>query len=134
MHDQPHMTAHHTPGPWTVETRHHVHAICCTPYRTGEHPEVCFVEVSATSFPGEPAGDLSAGSITAQQRPAAELAANARLIAAAPALLAMHDAHAYMDIDAIQRQGRLAEVLRGIKEDARAAIRLAGAEPDSHQY
>ena len=77
----------HTAGPFHVETRHHVHAICCKPTRKGEHPEVVFVEITATSFPGAPPGDLSAGSITAQQRPKEELAANAALFAAAPDLL-----------------------------------------------
>lgn len=77
----------YTPGPWTVDTRHHVHAIICQPTRKGEHPEVAFIEVSACQFPGQPKGDLSAGSITAQQRDQAELLANARLIAAAPKLL-----------------------------------------------
>lgn len=83
-----HMTTKHTPGPYHVETRQHVHAICCKPTRMGEHKEVAFIEVSAASFPGAPPGDLSAGSITAQQRSTDELSANARLFAAAPDLLA----------------------------------------------
>jgi hypothetical protein len=78
----------HTPGPWTVVRREHVHAIVCQPTRKGEHAEVAFIDRSATPFPGAPAGDLSAGSITAQQRSREELAANAALIAAAPDLLA----------------------------------------------
>jgi hypothetical protein len=81
--------ATHTAGPWNVETREHVHAILCRPTRKGEHREVAFIERTATASLGAPAGDLSSGSITAQQRTREELEANARLVAAAPDLLAV---------------------------------------------
>lgn len=68
----------HTPGPWTVETRLHVHAILCQPTRKGEFPLVAVIENQ---------GDPENGSITARMRTDAELLANARLIAAAPDML-----------------------------------------------
>ena len=68
----------HTPGPWRVETREHVHAVCCNPTRKGEWPEICFQETH---------GDPDHGCITGRCRDDEELTANARLIAAAPELL-----------------------------------------------
>ena len=69
----------HTPGPWHTETRHTVTAICCKPGRTGEWPDICYQERN---------GHPEHGSITGRMRTSGELAANARLIAAAPDLLA----------------------------------------------
>lgn len=68
----------HTPGPWSVDTRHYVHAIVCSPTRPGEFPEVAFVERH---------GHPDHGSITARRRTDEELAANAALLAAAPDML-----------------------------------------------
>ncbi len=73
----------HTPAPWTVDTRHHVHAVICTPTRDGEKPEVCFFETR---------GHPTHGGITARCRTDAELLANARLTVAAPDLLAALEA------------------------------------------
>jgi hypothetical protein len=69
------MSAKPTAGPWSVDTRHHVHAIICNPTRPNECPEVVFVETR---------GHPTDGSITARMRTDEELKANAQLIAAAP--------------------------------------------------
>ena len=75
------METKHTPGPWRLETRMHVHAITCKPTRPDEHPEICFIEVEPVQFHGE-----SVGSITSRSRTAEELKANAELVARAPEL------------------------------------------------
>jgi hypothetical protein len=59
----------------------------------------------------------------------AEGESNARLIAAAPELLSAHERNASLDVDAIRSEGRLAEVLRSIVADARAAIARATGTP-----
>lgn len=71
-------TVKHTAGPWRLETRLHVHAICCNETRSGEFPEVC--QIPAVGHP-------EYGSITGRKRTNEELLGNARLIAAAPELL-----------------------------------------------
>lgn len=63
----------HSPGPWTVETREHVHAI---QDRNGQ--DLTYQDTT----PNE-----NHGSITSRSRLKIETLANARLIAAAPDLL-----------------------------------------------
>lgn len=63
----------HSPGPWTVETREHVHAI---QDRNGQ--DLTYQDTT----PNE-----NHGSITSRSRLKIETLANARLIAAAPELL-----------------------------------------------
>ena len=67
----------HTPGPWTVEKRVSCWAIC-----DSKGQDVTYQDDKPRFYQGEPCG-----STTSQGRTAAELAANARLIAAAPDLL-----------------------------------------------
>jgi hypothetical protein len=50
---------------------------------------------------------------------------DARLATAAPFMLAAHRRNAALDIDAIRAEGRLAEVLRAVVQDARVAIAAA---------
>lgn len=71
------MESKHTPGPWSVETRHIVHAILDT-----KGQEITFQDVSPQK---------DAGSITSRGRSPEETQANARLIAAAPELLELAD-------------------------------------------
>lgn len=82
----------HTPGPWHTETRNTVTAICCKPTRPGEWPDICFQERD---------GHPEHGSITGRMRTTEELAANARLIAAAPELLAACEA--LLDVQSSRR-------------------------------
>jgi hypothetical protein len=67
-------TTAHTPGPWIIETRLHVHAI-----KDALGQDLTYQDT-------EPQPD--AGSVTSRGRSANETLANARLIAAAPDLLA----------------------------------------------
>ena len=67
----------YTPGPWTVEKRVSCWAIC-----DSKGQDVTYQDDKPRFYQGEPCG-----STTSQGRTAAELAANARLIAAAPDLL-----------------------------------------------
>jgi hypothetical protein len=66
-------TTTHSPGPWIIETRLHVHAI-----KDANGQDLTYQDT-------EPQPD--AGSVTSRGRSANETLANARLIAAAPELL-----------------------------------------------
>lgn len=68
----------HTPGPWNVDSRYHVHAIV-----DASGNDLTYQQVAPQFHDGEPCG-----SVTSRGRTAVELEANARLIAAAPELLA----------------------------------------------
>ncbi|MCK9569769.1 hypothetical protein M0R72_12570 [Candidatus Pacearchaeota archaeon] len=70
--------AKHTAGPWHTDRRYGCHAIV-----DSKGQDLCYQDVEAYSGPGEPAG-----SVTSRGRTTFELEANARLIAAAPDLLA----------------------------------------------
>ena len=67
------MKNQHTPGPWLVETRKHVHAI-----KDSNGQDLTYQDT-------EPQPD--AGSVTSRGRSASETFANAHLIASAPDLL-----------------------------------------------
>jgi hypothetical protein len=66
-------TTQHTPGPWIIETRLHVHAI-----KDANGQDLTYQDT-------KPQPD--AGSVTSRGRSANETLSNARLIAAAPELL-----------------------------------------------
>jgi hypothetical protein len=106
------MTATHTPGPWHVETHDTILSVCCTPTRAGEFPEICFQERD---------GHPEHGSITGRKRTSEELAANARLIAAAPELL---DACRFALFTLQHREG-LRHRLDLFTEDERSMLRKA---------
>jgi hypothetical protein len=109
----------HTPGPWRVAERYHVHAIV-----DAKGQDLCYQDHSAYTGPGEPAG-----CVTSRGRSPEELRANARLIAAAPELLAaLKDtlclAEAYFD--ALPDDGEAQDhYMASVIEPARNAIAKA---------
>ena len=104
----------HTKGPWTVETRFHVHAILDP---TGQ--EITFQDT-------EPREDC--GSVTSRGRTAAATQATAHLIAAAPELLEALEEAITDDGAHCKHAASLAEMERRldyITEIAREAIAKA---------
>ncbi len=102
-------------GPWTTEDRHHVHAVM-----DNQGKELFFVERSPYMVHG-----VNCGSITTHGRTVEDLAAIARVAAAAPALLAALQAVlAWADKECMPQGGKN----DGPWEAAEAAIAQAQAE------
>lgn len=102
----------HSPGPWTVETREHVHAI---QDRNGQ--DLTYQDTT----PNE-----NHGSITSRSRLKIETLANARLIAAAPELL---DSLIWAIRELEETEDGLCPDFQAAITAARAAIAKATGEP-----